>query len=451
MGIIMRVLMLPLLQSALQQHMDAGTIPDVPGVYSISLPWTPGVHVPMLDWLNAVPLYPQCYWQHRDGELEAAACGGVKIFNRLASAQAFLAAHPARDTLRLWGLNAFGHGEGEPESYLFLPRITWQRERQSHQLILNLASDGSLLEDARLCAAQLAQLARLPGAGPLDPFAAGEISAAHQPERPQWRQIIARALTALREQQFAKVVLARRTRLVLSGKLRSAALMAASKAVNHHCYHYMLCWSPGRAFLGSSPERLYRRRENRLDTEALAGTVAAGGPSSSAAELADWLMNDDKNQRENLLVVDDICQRLHPAALSLDVTPPEIISLRTVQHLRRTIMAQLNCRDDVRCLSMLQPTAAVAGLPRDAARRFIARHEPFGREWYAGSAGYLSLAQSEFCVSLRCAQVENQSVMLYAGAGIVEGSDADQEWREIENKAAGMRSLFAAESAEPAG
>ncbi len=440
--------MLSLLLSALQQHMDAGKIPDVPGVYSISLPWTPGGHVPMLDWLNSLPLYPQCYWRHRNGALETAACGGVKIFYRLAPAQAFLAAHPALSSLRLWGLNAFGSGAGEPESYLFLPRLTWQRDRQSHSLVLNLASVSSLLEDARHCAAQLAGF---PAAVPLEPFAAREIAADHQPERPQWRHMIGLALQALKQQQFAKVVLARRTRLELSGTLSAAALMAASKRVNHHCYHYMLCWSPGQAFLGSSPERLYRRRGNRLDTEALAGTVAAVGPASTGADLADWLMNDDKNQRENLLVVDDICQRLHPAALTLDVTPPEVISLRTVQHLRRTIMAQLNCRDDARCLSMLQPTAAVAGLPRDAARRFIARHEPFERQWYAGSAGYLSLSQSEFCVSLRCALLENQSAWLYAGAGIIEGSDAQQEWREIENKAAGMRTLFAGAPSEPPG
>ncbi|XBS71948.1 isochorismate synthase [Acerihabitans sp. KWT182] len=350
--------------------------------------------------------------------------------------------------MRLWGLNAFGNGEGEPESTLFLPRITWQRRQQDHELTLNLASDSSLLEDARLCAEQLA---RMPKAAPLRPFAACEISAAHQPERPLWRQIVTHALSALRRQEFAKVVLARRTRLELSGDIGAAALMAASKQVNHHCYHYMLRWSCSEAFLGSSPERLYRRQDDVIHTEALAGTVAAGGPTQSAAGLADWLMSDDKNQRENLLVVDDICQRLHPAALSLDVTPPEIVSLRTVQHLRRTIEARLNRQDDARCLSMLQPTAAVAGLPRDAARRFIARHEPFERQWYAGSAGYLSLAQSEFCVSLRCARLQNNTVWLYAGAGIVEGSDAQEEWGEIDNKAAGMRTLFAGASPPIAG
>ncbi|MDG0557088.1 chorismate-binding protein, partial [Klebsiella quasipneumoniae] len=98
--------------------------------------------------------------------------------------------------------------------------------------------------------------------------------------------------------------------------------------------------------------------------------------------------------------------------------------------------------DDSRCLLQLQPTAAVAGLPRRAALAFIQRHEPFSREWYAGSAGYLSLAQSEFCVALRSAKVDNDTLRLYAGAGIVSGSDALQEWQEIDNKAAGLRSLL---------
>ncbi|NVJ11291.1 chorismate-binding protein, partial [Myxococcus sp. AM001] len=108
----------------------------------------------------------------------------------------------------------------------------------------------------------------------------------------------------------------------------------------------------------------------------------------------------------------------------------------------RCIWTSLNKADDVICLHQLQPTAAVAGLPRDLARQFIARHEPFTREWYAGSAGYLSLQQSEFCVSLRSAKISGNIVRLYAGAGIVRGSDPEQEWQEIDNKAAGLRTLL---------
>ncbi|VTM21628.1 Menaquinone-specific isochorismate synthase [Raoultella terrigena] len=153
-------------------------------------------------------------------------------------------------------------------------------------------------------------------------------------------------------------------------------------------------------------------------------------------------MHDDKNQRENMLVVEDICQRMQDEVQMLEVLPPQVVRLRNVQHLRRCIWTALNAPDDTRCLHQLQPTAAVAGLPRRAALDFITQNEPFIRGWYAGSAGYLSLAQSEFCVALRSAKVENDTLRLYAGAGIVSGSDPEQEWQEIENKAAGLRSLL---------
>ncbi|HEY0209859.1 isochorismate synthase [Acerihabitans sp.] len=458
--------MLMLLNSALQQRIDAG-IADRPGIQQITLPWTPGGHVPMLDWLHDATLYPQFYWQHRDGAQEAAASGGLLIFDRLSKAQDFLAAHsPAWPELRLWGINAFGSeddngedgedengcgnddtpddGAAEPESCLFLPRLTWERDGQSHRLVLNLASDASLRDDAAQCLAWLRQAAP---AMPLMPWSAQPHEEVHQPEHACWREMISQALAAVGQGALTKVVLARRTRLGFRGHLNPHALMAASRRVNHDCYHYMLAWSAQSSFLGSSPERLYLRRGERLDTEALAGTVASQSPSANAGQLARWLMNDDKNQRENLLVVDDICQRLQAAVDTFDVMPPEIVRLRTVQHLRRAITARLNSRDDARCLSMLQPTAAVAGLPRDAARAFIARHEPFDRQWYAGSAGYLSRERTEFCVSLRCALVERQSLWLYAGAGIVEGSDADREWQEVNNKAAGLRTLFTGDKA----
>lgn len=153
-------------------------------------------------------------------------------------------------------------------------------------------------------------------------------------------------------------------------------------------------------------------------------------------------MSDDKNQRENMLVVKDICQRLEAECEKLEVLPEHILRLRKVQHLRRQIQTSLHKADDTICLYQLQPTAAVAGLPRNAAREFIAEYEPFTREWYAGSAGYLSLKQSEFCVSLRSAKISGNVVRLYAGAGIVPGSDPEAEWIEINNKAAGLKTLL---------
>ena len=116
--------------------------------------------------------------------------------------------------------------------------------------------------------------------------------------------------------------------------------------------------------------------------------------------------------------------------------------MRKVQHRRGCIWTELKHADDEQGRHVLQRTAAVAGRPRQAARAFIQNVESFDREWYAGSAGYLSPEQSEFCVALRSARVQGAALRLYAGAGIVRGSDPEQEWQEIENKAAGLRSLL---------
>ena len=264
----------------------------------------------------------------------------------------------------------------------------------------------------------------------------------HWPDKTVWTQLIELATKTIAEGELDKVVLARATDLHFASPVNAAAMMAASRRLNLNCYHFYMAFDGENAFLGSSPERLWRRRDKVLRTEALAGTVANHPDDKQAQQLGEWLMADDKNQRENMLVVEDICQRLQADTQTLDVLPPQVLRLRKVQHLRRCIWTSLNKADDVICLHQLQPTAAVAGLPRDLARQFIARHEPFTREWYAGSAGYLSLQQSEFCVSLRSAKISGNIVRLYAGAGIVRGSDPEQEWQEIDNKAAGLRTLL---------
>jgi menaquinone-specific isochorismate synthase len=84
-------------------------------------------------------------------------------------------------------------------------------------------------------------------------------------------------------------------------------LMAASRRLNHHCFHYFIAFDPHNAFLGSSPERLWRKGHHCVPKR-------WRGPSPMiqmipGLPLGDWLMNDDKNQRENMLVVEDICQR----------------------------------------------------------------------------------------------------------------------------------------------
>lgn len=419
---------------SLMRHLSQ-EMPAAPGIRIYDIPFPLNDAFDALGWLASQPVWPQFYWQQRNGDEEAAVLGAVAAFSSLESAQQFLHQHDNHPDLRIWGLNAFEPQRGN----LLLPRMEWRRCAGVASLRLHLYSDVSLREDAAQAIAFISSLA------PVKPLPALRLNLTgeqHWPEKAGWIDLIKLATQTIAGEDLDKVVLARATDLQFSQSVNAAAVMASSRRLNLNCYHFFMAFSADTAFLGSSPERLYRRRDTALRTEALAGTVANHPEDHRAWQLGDWLMKDDKNQRENMLVVEDICQRLQGCTQTLDVLPPQVLRLRKVQHLRRCIWTELNQADDTLCLMQLQPTAAVAGIPRELAREFIQQNEPFEREWYAGSAGYLSLRQSEFCVSLRSAKISANVVRLYAGAGIVRGSDPEQEWQEIDNKAAGLRTLL---------
>lgn len=423
---------------SLMRHLSQ-EIPAAPGIRIYDIPFPLNDAFDALGWLASQPVWPQFYWQQRNGDEEAAVLGAVAAFSSLESAQHFLHQHDNHPDLRIWGLNAFEPQRGN----LLLPRLEWRRCAGVASLRLHLYSDVSLRDDAAQAVAFILSLANVK---PLPALRLSLTGEQNWPDKAGWTKLIKLAKQTINREELDKVVLARATDLQFSQSVNAAAMMASSRRLNLNCYHFFMAFSADSAFLGSSPERLYRRRDKALRTEALAGTVANHPEDHRAWQLGEWLMKDDKNQRENMLVVEDICQRLQGCTQTLDVLPPQVLRLRKVQHLRRCIWTELNQADDTLCLMQLQPTAAVAGIPRELARDFIQHNEPFEREWYAGSAGYLSLRQSEFCVSLRSAKISANVVRLYAGAGIVHGSDPEQEWQEIDNKAAGLRTLLQMEA-----
>ncbi|WP_053144270.1 isochorismate synthase [Erwinia billingiae] len=385
-----------------------------------------------LAWLDAQPVWPKFYWQHRSGEQPLMALGEVQRAETLQQASQLLRALPAEGCLV--GANEFAL----QHCCLFLPRVLLRGNT------LSVFLHGVLREEAQ---AAIGLIDSLLPAHPFESLPQRLSACQHFPDSGGWQQQVAAALAAIRQGDLDKVVLARATDLHFTQAVNPAALLDASRQANRHCYHFMLAISPQQAFVGSTPEQLFHRHGLALNTEALAGTCANASDAHLAQQLGDALLNDEKNRRENGLVVEDICQRLESITKGLDVSPAHVVRLRKVQHLKREIQGQLYQQDDIALLHRLQPTAAVAGLPRQPAQQFIRQHEPFSRGWYAGSVGWLSAAESEFAVALRSAQVSGNSVRLYAGAGIVAGSEASLEWQEINQKAAGLASLLGVEIA----
>jgi len=165
--------------------------------------------------------------------------------------------------------------------------------------------------------------------------------------------------------------------------------------------------------------------------------------SGQSQALGDWLLHDEKNVRENWLVAEGICHNLNQFANHIKIDELELKPLRQVQHLRRHISIELksDC-SDYDCLTAIHPTAAVSGLPQQAAIRFLQNTENFDRTWYAGTLGFMGPDSAEFCVTIRSAFIEQNKISIFAGAGIVEGSVPLLEWQEIERKATGLISLL---------
>jgi menaquinone-specific isochorismate synthase len=190
------------------------------------------------------------------------------------------------------------------------------------------------------------------------------------------------------------------------------------------------------AFLGASPEILYQRQGRSIACDALAGT--------RPIHRKDELLQSEKDLHEFRIVrnrivdaLSDLCQ------MSPTSSPHTIRSTPQVGHLYSQINAILKDRiTDDALLNALHPTPAVGGHPTREALSFIRKREPFERGLYAAPIGWMSRAKAEFAVGIRSCLIQKKRAYLYAGTGIVEGSDPKLEWDETEHKLSEWKRIF---------
>ncbi len=251
------------------------------------------------------------------------------------------------------------------------------------------------------------------------------------------------ALRAIAEGRVDKLVLGRERRLAAAADIPPAAVLAQLLAQQPDSLVFA-CGNGRQTFLGATPERLVRLAAGRIDADALAGTAWPASP-----ELA-----GDKNRREQSLVVRAVCAALAP----LCAGAPLAAAARShaagqLTHLRSPISARaLPTTSLFDLVRALHPTPAVGGYPGPAALAWLAAHGERRGAWYSGGIGCLDQdGDGEFSVALRSALLDGHTATLQAGAGIVAGSNADNELAETEAKFGTMlAALSAADRALPA-
>lgn len=200
----------------------------------------------------------------------------------------------------------------------------------------------------------------------------------------------------------------------------------------------------GASWLGESPEPLGRRRGRSLRTVALAGTRPRGaGPAEDDARGAE-LLDSGKDRREQEAVTAWLRPRLALLAEGpVEVGPLELELLPGLQHLKSALAVRLReGLEDAGWLAALHPTPALGGAPREAALDWLRGREGFDRGLYGGVVGRVSAGATELRVAIRGLRLRGRRVRVYAGAGLVRGSDPAAEARETRLKLAAIASRF---------
>lgn len=252
-----------------------------------------------------------------------------------------------------------------------------------------------------------------------------------------WRETVDEALTEMRKGGIDKVVLARVQSVSAEGGLDPVDVVMNLWEENPSSHVFLFQPQAGQVLLGAAPETVATLEGGRFRATAVAGSIPRGVTEAETAALAARLLASKKDRLEHRVCAEDMVARIGPLAKEVRADEkPHVLSLSTIQHLETVIEAELE--DDVPVLSALEalhPTPAVCGFPRDLALEFLNREEPFHRGWYSGPVGWFDgTGDGVFVPALRSAAGQGDEWRLFAGAGIVVGSEPQKEWDETRIK-----------------
>jgi salicylate biosynthesis isochorismate synthase/menaquinone-specific isochorismate synthase len=245
--------------------------------------------------------------------------------------------------------------------------------------------------------------------------------------------------------EMSKVVLAREVTVEASVAHEPAAIFGALREQFPACFCFCQ-GTPEAAFIGASPELLIRRSGAGASSVALAGSTRRSSDPAVDDHLGEQLLRSDKNRREQRIVAERIVRKLRPHSVWVQTAPePEVVKVANIQHLATPVIAQLaESHSAVELAGMLHPTPAVGGEPWPDAESTITELERMDRGWYAGPVGWMDGAEDgEFCVALRSALLRDREARLFAGVGVVAGSDPAAELEETEVKLQALLPLVA--------
>lgn len=269
------------------------------------------------------------------------------------------------------------------------------------------------------------------------------LSVVARPAKSGYVDSVAAALRRLaRTEGAAKVVLSRELIVDFDRPLNPLALLARLRS-DPHAAAFCVPLAPAtsgshRTLVGASPELLVAKHGSRVESAPLAGSARRERDPAADRAAHERLAASSKDQREHALVVEWIADRLAPFCRSLRVpAAPSLVATDAMWHLGTSIDGELADADmsSLELAALLHPTPAVCGTPHEWARQAIAELEPFDRGYFGGAVGWCdSRGDGRWMVAIRCGEIDGRTARVFAGAGIVPGSEPEAEAAETSAK-----------------
>ncbi|SFT47202.1 isochorismate synthase MenF [Arthrobacter sp. ov118] len=269
------------------------------------------------------------------------------------------------------------------------------------------------------------------------PLAAGATLHTGSLSEEDWMAAVAAGVDEIRTGALEKLVLARDIVATVPTGVNAAQVLRELSA------RYRECWTYGvDGLVGATPEMLIQVEGRTAQARVLAGTLDrrdADGMAGSPLEFAERVLAGSEKQRhEHDIAIQSLTTQLAPFSEAMNAhSEPFILELPNVWHLASDVKAELaevegHVPTCLALINALHPTAAVCGTPTSVAGALIRKLEHLDRGPYAGPVGWLDAAgNGEWGIALRGAVIESpQTVRLYAGCGVVDGSVPETELAE---------------------
>ncbi len=324
------------------------------------------------------------------------------------------------------------------KAYFLVPKVEIYSLNKKNFIAYNIFYNPSMDKSKKVIFAEIQQFVEniKPLSGQPEDIKVKFIQRKDNPQKENWLKNLNLVMSVFDFEQISKIVLSRKTIFKLKEKISPVLLLMLLKKINIETYDFCFQNKEGNGFFGCTPELLYSKLNNKIYSEALAGTIIRGKNSKEEKEFGEDLLKSKKDSDEYGFVFDYIKKELGNLCKSVKViNKKEILKLSYVQHILSSFEGNLKSdSDDFKILSSIHPTPAVSGYPKKNIRNLIKRYETFYRGFYAGPVGWIGKNDSEFVVGIRSGIINNNYLSVFSGAGIVKKSSPEAEWNEIENK-----------------